>query len=167
MKIVMVVESQYGNTRYIAGAVAEGLVPHEVELHDVADAPVPPPDADLLVVAGPTHAHGMSMEGTRKAAHDHDLEPWPGGPGVRDWLKRLPDGGGRAAAAFDTRFEKPELLTGSAAHAIVRRLRHHGYRVVVPPESFFVEGTEGPLADGELERARAWAAELVGALAPH
>jgi hypothetical protein len=28
--------------------------------------------------------------------------------------------------------------------------------VVVEPESFLVEDAEGPLADGELERAREW-----------
>jgi hypothetical protein len=31
---------------------------------------------------------------------------------------------------------------------------------VVPPESFLVRGTEGPLAEGELARARAWAHDV-------
>jgi len=33
--------------------------------------------------------------------------------------------------------------------------------VSMPPEGFFVEGTEGPLRDGELERAAAWARQIV------
>jgi hypothetical protein len=30
------------------------------------------------------------------------------------------------------------------------------------PEGFFVTGEQGPLKDGELERARAWAGRLIG-----
>jgi hypothetical protein len=55
------------------------------------------------------------------------------------------------------------MLTGSASHGIARRLRHHGYRVI-GVESFVVDGAEGPLAEGELDRAREWAAGLAGAL---
>jgi hypothetical protein len=33
--------------------------------------------------------------------------------------------------------------------------------VIADPESFFVEDSEGPLAEGELDRARAWGASLV------
>jgi hypothetical protein len=32
--------------------------------------------------------------------------------------------------------------------------------MVVPAESFFVTGSEGPLEDGELERAGAWTRDL-------
>jgi len=31
---------------------------------------------------------------------------------------------------------------------------------VIATESFLVEGSEGPLVEGELDRARAWGAEL-------
>jgi len=50
-------------------------------------------------------------------------------------------------------------MTGSAARGIAKRLRHHGYEVEWT-ESFFVDDAEGPLADGELERAREWGATL-------
>jgi hypothetical protein len=33
--------------------------------------------------------------------------------------------------------------------------------MVVPARSFFVAAMEGPLPDGELERAKTWGAELV------
>jgi hypothetical protein len=62
---------------------------------------------------------------------------------------------------FDTRADKPALLVGSAAHGMARRLRHRGYRLVAEPESFFVEGTSGPLEAGELERAAEWAKTVV------
>ena len=36
--------------------------------------------------------------------------------------------------------------------------------IVVYESSFLVAGSEGPLMDGELERARGWGAELAAAL---
>ena len=41
-----------------------------------------------------------------------------------------------------------------------RRLRRRGFRPAAPPIRFFVGGTKGPLLDGEIDRARAWGAEL-------
>jgi dienelactone hydrolase len=73
-------------------------------------------------------------------------------------------------AVFDTRAHKPELLVGSAAHGVARRLQRQGYRLIVEPESFFVQGTPGPLEDGELERAAEWAealaCEVAGVVTP-
>ena len=52
------------------------------------------------------------------------------------------------------------LLVGSAARGIARRLRDHGYRLPIEPQSFFVKGTPGPLEEGELERASEWGRTL-------
>ena len=52
------------------------------------------------------------------------------------------------------------LLVGSAARGIARRLRDHGYRLAIEPQSFFVKGTPGPLEEGELERASEWGRTL-------
>jgi hypothetical protein len=38
--------------------------------------------------------------------------------------------------------------------------------VVAEPEQFFVTGTEGPLEEGELERAKRWGQQLGRGLAP-
>jgi hypothetical protein len=86
------------------------------------------------------------------------------GPPLRDWLERTGRPLAPRGAAFDTRAAKPAMLTGSAARGIARRMRRMGY-VVAGEESFMVEGTDGPLREGELERARAWGASLVGASA--
>jgi len=40
-------------------------------------------------------------------------------------------------------------------------MRKLGGKRVARPETFFVAGREGPLFDGELERAQAWAAALI------
>jgi hypothetical protein len=41
------------------------------------------------------------------------------------------------------------------------KLLEKGVSLLAEPESFFVKGTEGPLRDGELERASKWARTLV------
>jgi hypothetical protein len=59
---------------------------------------------------------------------------------------------------------KPRWLTGSAAQVIARRLDGFGLDLVADPESFFAAHTEGPLLDGELDRAAGWADTLAGQL---
>jgi hypothetical protein len=139
MKAVIVYESVYGNTREIAEAVAEGLRERaEVELLPVGEVGTALERADLVVVGGPTHMHGMasrlSMRGAvddaRKKHLEAHLERGVGGPTLRDWLDRLPRGDQVAAAAFDTRLGKPAILTGSAAKGIGRRLERRGYQLV-------------------------------------
>jgi hypothetical protein len=67
------------------------------------------------------------------------------------------------AASFDTRIASPRV-PGSAARAAQKRLKKLGFRTAMPAESFYVNGTPGPLVDGELERARRWGALLGSAL---
>lgn len=166
MRVVVVYESMHGSTEKVAHAIADELRSRnavtligvdEVDAHDL-------PVADLLVIGGPTHAHGMSRERSRKSAEDHDeAVPLTGtSVGVRDLLEDMPAVHGLRAAAFDTRIDKPELLTGAASHGIGKRLRQHGYDLVTEPESFLVHVAQGheSLVAGELERAATWAAEL-------
>lgn len=170
MTAVVVYESIYGNTRAIAEAIAEGL--GGAPVLPVAKAAAEVGDADLLVVGGPTHMHGLATNRSRKIAveaaeEDGSTHLDPNaveGPGLRAWLRDLPDRGGARAATFDTRLDKAPWFTGAASRGIAKRLRHHGYEIV-GSESFLVDDTEGPLEDGELERARAWAAGLAGAAA--
>jgi hypothetical protein len=166
MNVLVVYESMFGNTAEVGEAIATSLRSHGLEVWSGPIAAVEPPrvaEAELLVIGAPTHAHGLSSKGTRKAAVDDKRypadRPAAPGPGMRDWLHTLPSGFGRAAAAFDTRFDKPRWLTGSAAKSIAGRLEHHGYRLVAPSESFFVTG-EHRLEPGQLERAASWGTTL-------
>jgi hypothetical protein len=119
MNAVVVFESMYGNTQRIAEAIAEGLgPPGDVRVVEVGEAGAATLDgADLLVAGGPTHAHGLSRAGTRAGAADRTGDRLVSrGAGLREWLAALPRGAApRHAAAFDTRFDKPRWLTGSAA----------------------------------------------------
>lgn len=163
MKALVVYESMYGNTAAIGEAVAASLQAKGLEVDARHLSKVAPAEAvgfDLLVVGGPTHAHGMTRAGTRKTAVEDEKNTYADAvinPGLREWMDQLSDGGGRLSAAFDTRIDKPAFITGSAAKGIGRRLGKHGYRVVVAPESFLVS-TKNELIDGESDRATTWGA---------
>jgi hypothetical protein len=169
MKALVVYESMFGNTRQIAEAITAGLkVSLVTELfvaHDTNAQIVN--DVQLVVVGAPTHAWGLSRQRTRDAAAldaaknpNHHIEPGPLGPGVREWLRELNPQYLCHAVAFDTRFDKPRLFTGSAARVIQRGLRKAGFASFGEPHSFIVSGTAGPLVVGELERARQWGEAL-------
>jgi hypothetical protein len=179
MKITIVYESMFGNTHEVAQAISEGAreasSDAEVECVAVADAsPELIKSADLLVVGGPTHIRGMTSTFSRKIGVSgeekleaqgepaHEMEEGAEGPGVREWLDGLPkmkDGGN--AAAFDTRL--PSRMAGGAARGIGRRLGAHGYHLVSEPEGFVLDDAYGPMRAGELERAKAWGAQLARA----
>jgi hypothetical protein len=173
MKAVVVYESMYGNTHLIADAIATGL-------RAAADVAVVPLEkgtqtllagADLVVVGGPTHAHGISRESTRRAAIDaankpgSDLviDPDAEGTGLREWFDSL-DRLATNAAAFDTRIKAPAPITGRASKGIAKRLRDHGCHVIVEPESFLVT-KDSHLLDDEVTHARDWGAQLAAAMA--
>jgi hypothetical protein len=75
---------------------------------------------------------------------------------MRSWLEKLPRGTGRSAS-FETRIW---WSPGSASKTILGLLEGAGYSPVAKAQRFIVTGKYGPLRDGELERARAWGAEL-------
>ncbi|MGZ5404033.1 MAG: flavodoxin family protein [Nocardioides sp.] len=158
----VVYESMFGNTREVAQAIAEGLRDQsDVEVHEVSTAPPLPPDLDLLVVGGPTHAFGLSRQSTREdAATKTHREVESADMGLREWLDglTLPTPPPQFAA-FDTRVNHPRV-PGSAAKKAAKRLRRLDATQGADPASFWVHGTEGPLVDGELDRARAWGRDL-------
>jgi hypothetical protein len=177
MRALVVYESMYGNTKEIAAAVADGLSTRmPVQLTEVGAAPtVLADDVGLLVVGGPTHAHGMSKSESRASAGDRVAADEPPvisrSVGLRDWLESLeagPTPAHVAAAVFDTRIKGPRLIWGSAARAAEPHLRRAGATVIVPPESFLIGGPRGPkynaLVEGEVERAHRWGEELAKAI---
>jgi hypothetical protein len=170
MRALVVYESLYGNTRAIAEAIGGGLeTAYDVKVVSVRNATAQMADeADLLVVGGPTHVHGVSSTTTRKSAIQAASNPASGltldpdaggGPGLREWLEALTRAPHSPAASFDTRMSGPAVFTGRASLGIARRLRHRGFPSAAAPESFLVD-RRNRLYDGELERARAWGESL-------
>ena len=146
MNSLVVYESKFGNTRKLAEIMAKGLGSQGLaRVLEIVDPYALALDAvDLVVIGGPTQAHGMS-------------------PAMRVYLEALVANApaGMHVAIFDTRLKGPGFLWGSAAKAIADQLRKAAFTVVAPPESFLVEGMKEPrLVDGEDERAHAWTAEI-------
>lgn len=166
VQAVVVYESMFGSTEQIAGAIAEGLRrTAEVELVRVDRAPDTLTGVDLLVLGGPTHAFSMSRRSTREDASKQGPVVMPTRVGIREWLDRLrTEGSPVTFATFDTRVTKVRRLPGSAAKAAAKVLRRRGLASSTGPESFYVEDVAGPLADGELERARDWGAALAAGM---
>jgi flavodoxin len=146
VKILIVVDSVYGNTLKIAEAIKEALKPAgEVSLVRPAEANLQDlPSLGLLLVGSP-------VQGGRA------LKP------VQDFLNRIPSGGLKRVnvATFDTRMKGafPKLF-GFAGARIADALKSKGGNLVAPAEGYFVKGREGPLLEGEIERAGAWAKGL-------
>ena len=170
MRALVVYESMFGNTHAVAQHIAEGIdavaTAAVVSVHDATPDAVA--SADLVVVGGPTHVHGMSSGRSRAGAEDIaakdadlDLDPDAYGDGLRDWFEQLADdaGAGRLAAAFDTRVHGSTLLTGQASKGITKRLRRHAFELVLDGESFFVDKSNH-LETGEAERATDWGRTL-------
>jgi hypothetical protein len=175
MRAAIVYESVMGNTRQVAEAVAAGIRDAHPDATiwcgPASAASAETSEVDLVVAGAPTHFFGLPsrcsrdlwIDGSRWAERhgiqQAALEPETDGPGIREWLQHLAAvETGPCAATFDTRLVRP--TSGAAARRIARRLRHLGYEILVEPEGFIVEGMEGPLRAGELERARRWAAHL-------
>jgi hypothetical protein len=76
--------------------------------------------------------------------------------------------------SFDTRVSIRDIdnrllnlfvrLFGYAAQPIANKLVKKGGTLVTPPEGFFVKGSEGPLKDGERDRAIEWARAIAQGL---
>jgi len=160
MKAMVVYDSVFGNTGKIAQAIGDALGSAEdVEIVQVSDVrPGQLAGLTLLIVGSPTRQFSPTGATTR-------------------FLKSIPKNGlqGIKVTAFDTRFtvsdiEKVRVLAffvkifGYAAKPIAGRLEKKGGELAVPPQGFYVGDTQGPLLEGELERAADWAKQIVATL---
>ncbi|MBN1190152.1 MAG: flavodoxin family protein [Dehalococcoidales bacterium] len=147
MRVLIIVDSVYGNTEKIAGAIAGALTPaHEVKVVSTARADIQELSSYNLVVVGSPTQGGRALKSTQ------------------DFLYRVPSVALKnvSVAAFDTRIKTAIVkIFGFAAGRIADVLKSKGGTLVAPAQGFFVKGREGPLLDGEIERAAAWAGELI------
>lgn len=156
MKALVVYDSFFGNTEQIAQAIGNALgSPEDVEILRIGNVkPEQWTELKLLIVGSPTRGFRPT-------------------PAISNLLKRIPKNGlkGVKVAAFDTRISMNDMdsrilpplvkVFGYAAKPISDRLKKKGGERIIPPEGFFVEGTEGPLKEGELERAADWAKQII------
>jgi len=160
MKALVIYDSAFGNTEKVAQAMGEALGSQtDVEVLRVTDVrPEQLRGLNVLIVGSPTQA----------------FQPLPA---IKDFLKSIPTQGLACVkvAAFDTRLSMDDIespvgrfvlrffvkLFGYAAKPIADRLTKKGGELMIPPEGFFVEDTEGPLKRGELERAVGWVQQII------
>ena len=145
MKTLVVYDSVHGNTEKIARAIGDAVGGDVEVLHAGAADPSALKTVDLLFVGAPTHGGRASpeMQGFLKNVQGSTLE-------------------GINVAAFDTRLTARWVrIFGYAAGRIGKTLEKMGGTLIASPEGFSVKGTEGPLKEGELERAAQWAQEIV------
>ncbi|MDN5761334.1 MAG: hypothetical protein L0H41_03305 [Microlunatus sp.] len=107
----------------------------------------------------------MSRPSTRHDAISRGADAAVQDVGLREWMAALPKRRQRSElATFDTKVASMRHLPGSAARGAAKVGRRHGYELAEPAESFYVDDIEGPLVDGELDRARAWGWQLAALL---
>ena len=147
MKAIIVYFSKFGNTQAICTAIAETLASagsvRLVSLDQLTRSDMQ--ESDLLVMGSPTHRMNLPEA-------------------VRPVFKKLPRRAlrGMHVAAFDTSYKMSAFLEHfTAAKKLAQKLHKLGGVRVVPPETFYVIEREGPLYDGEIERARTWAGSIL------
>jgi flavodoxin len=145
MNALVLYESQYGNTERIARTIADSL-------REFGDA-----RAVLVDKAHPAELQGMDL-----LILGCPTQGWRPTPAIQAFVEGISSEriGSLAISLFDTRFKLPRWMSGSAAKVMAEKLQEKGISLIVPPESFYVKGTEGPLRSGELDRAAAWAQML-------
>lgn len=136
MKALVVYDSNYGNTQMIANAIAKQLGTKAVNVADFSKEDLK--EIELLVVGSPINAWGPTAK-------------------IKKFLNNLTDGDldEVKVAAFDTRVKL--FIHGDAAKKISKGLKKAGGKVIARPQGFIVEGTEGPLGQGEADKAIDWA----------
>ncbi len=154
MKISVIYDSKFGNTKKIAETINDFLEKkNEVKVIRVTEAKIEDiNDADFVVIGSPTHGGNVS-EATKVLLN---LIP-------KDSLK------GKKVAVFDTSFALygQNIFTrgiikffGYSAPKMANVLRKRGAEVT-SVQSFFVMGMKGPLKDDEIERVKNWAKSII------
>lgn len=156
MKTLIVYDSFFGNTERIAQAMSNAFgFQRNVEILRAGNIKLKHlTGSKLLIVGSPTRGFRPT-------------------PTISKLLKSIPENGlkGIKVAAFDTRLSTRDIESfviryivktgGFAAKHIANILKKRGGDLIIPPEGFFVKDSEGPLKEGELERAAAWAKKII------
>ncbi len=154
MKTLVLYDTYFGNTEKVAKSIGEAFG-EDTQVLSVKDVSLDQlKGLDYLIVGSPTRAFKPTKDTT-------------------DFLNKLPSGtlSGVKVAAFDTRMDVKkvnnkvltfmESIFGYAAKPIADRLKKKGGSLIAEPEGFIVEDSEGPLREGEMERAAEWAKKLL------
>ncbi|MBN1315994.1 MAG: flavodoxin domain-containing protein [Anaerolineales bacterium] len=145
MKAIVIYDSNHGNTEMVAQAIGEAIDAQAVKVNDINKVDLK--EYDLLIVGSPTNGG------------------WPT-QGIMNLLKSPLALEGVNGAAFDTRTATiwNRLLPFGYAAPRIASMLEKKCKLQAQPEGFIVLGIRGPLKEGELERAAAWARGLAKGL---
>jgi len=141
MKTLVIYDTNYGNTKKIAKAIASKLGKNTktVSVVDLKKKDIK--GVDVLVMGCPVIACSPTEKMSQFLASFKDNE-----------LK------GIKAASFDTRMKL--FFFTNAAKKISKELARAGAVIIAKPQDFYVQKAEGPLRDGEMEKAVVWAIDI-------
>jgi flavodoxin len=148
---LVVYDSYFGNTEKVAQGIAEAIGGQAKKVSAVTEEDLA--DLKVLFLGSPTRAFRPT-------------------PAILTFIKELNPASMRGVktATFDTRIPKDQTdsgflrfmitLFGYGDKKIAKRLADKGTTLALKSEGFGVSDTEGPLLEGELERAKAWAVQI-------
>ncbi|MBU1119787.1 flavodoxin domain-containing protein [Patescibacteria group bacterium] len=141
MKTLIVYDSFFGNTKLLAETIGKefGNDAKVIHVSDFENEDLK--GVGLLIVGSPILGWRPSEKTTAFIMSFG-----------KDQLK------GIKVATFDTRMKI--VIHGDATKKMSEMLAKLGAEVIVEPNWFIVTGKEGPLADGELERAKEWGKQI-------
>ena len=148
MKGLVIYDSSHGNTRQVAEAISDSMKDSGIGVDTFyvkKTGKLKAEEYDFLVVGSPTKWGTMSFT-TKRFLGKVKSKEWANKP----------------FAAFDT--ENPENIErkeGSAAEKIAEQLQEKHMRLLQPVLKSVVIGWKGPMQEGEIERAKEYAKELV------
>lgn len=151
MKVLIVYDSYFGNTEKIARAMSNAFnQDDQIIIKRAADVQKEEREnLDWLIVGSPTRGFNPTQA-------------------INDFIQELASVNLKdtKAIVFDTRADVKQInngfltvmvkLFGYAAKKMAFRLQKQGARLVLEPQGFFVKDQEGPLFEGEEERALKW-----------
>lgn len=156
MRSLILFDSVFGNTERLARHL--GKILEEKGESIVVKLPDYSPDMlrgkELLLLGSPTRAFKPT-------------------PAMTTLIRRLPVSTLKSLkiGTFDTRIAMEDIpvrfiryfqkRSGGAASVMARQLARRGVTLISEPKGFCVKESEGPLKDGELDKAAAWALTLI------
>jgi len=141
VKTLVIYDTNYGNTKKIAKAIASNLGKNTKTISLTNFKTKNLKGIDMLVVGcpviawNPTEKMNLFLTGLK----DNELA-------------------GIKAASFDTRMKL--FFFTDAAKKISKELVRAGATIIANPQDFYVRKAEGPLRSGEMEKAAVWAADI-------
>ena len=143
MNALVIYDSNFGNTKSVAEEIVKNL-----------DG-----NARTLSVK---NFHTADLAGIDLVIWGSPINGWEPSVATMAVMNELPEKTfqGLRFTTFDTRIKS--FLHGDAKDHMAEKIRTLGGKPIAKPKEFYVRGKDGPLCDGEIEKAGRWARRISG-----